>query len=523
MVLLFASQQDLNKQKMRLQKRRLLLAGLLLCYLHNHAQSANIITLTLNTKKTYQTIDNFAASDAWSCQFVGNWPSAKKNAIADWLFSMDTAANGAPKGIGLSMWRYNLGAGSTQQGDASGIGDEWKRAASFLEANGTYNFNNQAGQQWFLTAAKQRGVAKFLAFVNSPNVRFTKNNKAFAEKGISNLDSNQYKNVALDICKSLEGLRKNTGVTFDYISPVNEPQWDWSDDGQEGAPYTNKDVSALTKVLSNTLREQKLSTKILLGEAGLIAYLFMDYDKPGRGSQVRDFMDASSPLYVGNVKSVAPVISAHSYFTTSPYAMSIELRKQLTSKIDSVKGLSYWQSEYCILGDNNGEINGEKRDTGMTAALYLARVIHTDLAVANAAAWQWWLSVSPFDYKDGLIYIDQNKADGNYYDSKMLWAFGNYSRFVRPGMKRIELASSQTDSSLLASAYIDQKQKTIVVVVVNSGKEKRNINLQGLSGKSKKAQIETYTTDATRKLAKQTAVETVVIDPQSVATLVIHL
>lgn len=508
---------------MTLRKRTLLLAGSLLCYLHNNAQTAGDVTLSLNAKKTFQTIDNFAASDAWSCQFVGNWPAAKKNAIADWLFSMDTTSAGNPKGIGLSMWRYNLGAGSTQQGDASGIGDEWRRAASLLESNGTYNFNNQGGQQWFLTAAKQRGVSKFLAFVNSPNVQFTNNKRASAEKGLSNLDSSQYKNFASDICKSLEGLRKKIGVKFDYISPVNEPQWDWSDNGQEGTPYSNKEVAAITKVLGNTLKEQKLSTKILLAEAGLIAYLFTDYDKPGRGNQVYDFMNASSPLYLGNIKSVAPVMAAHSYFTTSPYSKSIELRQQLLHKVDSVKGLSYWQSEYCILGDNNGEIDGSKRDTGMKAALYIARVIHADLAIANAAAWQWWLSISPYDYKDGLIYIDQNKMDGNYYDSKMLWALGNYSRFIRPGMKRIELASSQTDDSLLASAYIDQRQKTIVAVVVNSGKEQRNLHLQGLTTKRKNTSIETYTTDASRKLDKQTQNGTVTIDPQSITTLVIHL
>ena len=62
-----------------------------------------------------QTIRNFSASDAWACQFVGNWPEAKKNAIADWLFSMDTLANGSPRGIGLSMWRYNIGAGTAAQ------------------------------------------------------------------------------------------------------------------------------------------------------------------------------------------------------------------------------------------------------------------------------------------------------------------------------------------------------------------------------------------------------------------------
>src|SRR5690349_7168247 len=109
------------------------------------AQSANApLTLTIDVNKTYQTIHNFSASDAWSCQFVGNWPDAKRNAMADWLFSMDTAANGNPRGIGLSMWRFNLGAGSSEQGSASGIRDEWRRAESFLEADGSYNWNKQA-------------------------------------------------------------------------------------------------------------------------------------------------------------------------------------------------------------------------------------------------------------------------------------------------------------------------------------------------------------------------------------------
>lgn len=59
-------------------------------------------------------------------------------------------------------------------------------------------------------------------------------------------------------------------------------------------------------------------------------------------------------------------------------------------------------------------MEGGKVDLGMDAALYMARVIHTDLTVANAAAWQWWLAVSPYDYKDGLIYVDKNKQTDKY-------------------------------------------------------------------------------------------------------------
>ena len=131
------------------------------------------ITVNIELLKTHQTINNFGASDAWSCQFIGKWPDEKRNKIADLLFSSDTLANGSPKGIALSIWRFNIGAGSTEQEAQSGIKDEWRRAESFLNTDGSYNWQKQTGQIWFLKAAKQRGVVQFLGFNNSPPVQFT--------------------------------------------------------------------------------------------------------------------------------------------------------------------------------------------------------------------------------------------------------------------------------------------------------------------------------------------------------------
>ena len=117
-----------------------------------------VINIDLNT--TYQTMEHFGASDAWSCQFVGNWPTEKKEAIADLLFSLDLDENEKPVGIGLSLWRFNIGAGSAEQGSLSGISDEWRRAESFLGSDGTYNWEKQKGQIWFAKAAKNRSVEK---------------------------------------------------------------------------------------------------------------------------------------------------------------------------------------------------------------------------------------------------------------------------------------------------------------------------------------------------------------------------
>ncbi len=74
-------------------------------------------------------------------------------------------ANGQPKGIGLSLWRFNVGAGSTEQGENSQIASPWMRAECFLNPDGTYNWNKQQGQRNFLKLAKERGVNKFSGFL----------------------------------------------------------------------------------------------------------------------------------------------------------------------------------------------------------------------------------------------------------------------------------------------------------------------------------------------------------------------
>src|SRR6187551_3750191 len=80
---------------------------------HNGNSLDNTVAININDRQ--QVIRNFGASDAWTCQFVGLWPDDKRNQIADWLFSKEVDGNGTPRGIGLSLWRFNIGAGSASQ------------------------------------------------------------------------------------------------------------------------------------------------------------------------------------------------------------------------------------------------------------------------------------------------------------------------------------------------------------------------------------------------------------------------
>ena len=95
---------------------------------------------TIQVKQPRQTIRHFGASDAWSMRFIGLWQNeVEQLKIADWLFSTANDAQGKPRGIGLSVWRFNLGAGSEEQGRESQI-NPGTRTECFLTKDG-FNYH----------------------------------------------------------------------------------------------------------------------------------------------------------------------------------------------------------------------------------------------------------------------------------------------------------------------------------------------------------------------------------------------
>ncbi|MCH7414361.1 hypothetical protein MM213_12755 [Belliella sp. R4-6] len=481
--------------------------------------------LDLNPHITYQIIDGFGASDAWRVQFVGkNWPLEKREQMADWLFSMDLDKKGNPKGIGLSLWRYYIGAGSTEQKDKSGIPSPWRRAESYLNSDGTYDWSKAEGQAWFLDAAKKRGVPKFLAFTIAPPVHFALNGLGYSipEDGRMNIIPGKLQDYAEFLTHVLAHF-DSLGHSFDYISPVNEPQWDWSKGSQEGTPATNEEVYLFVKYLSDAISKRKLNTKIVVGEAGSLEYLYEKKDKPAAGDQVDVFFKQTSPLSLVDFGQVEKLITGHSYFTTWPISKLIDTRKSLRDKLNEVDELRYWQSEFCILEESPEIGGGQKRDLGMATALYVARVIHADLSIANASSWQWWTALTTADFKDGLIYLDTGDdkdlfnedrliEDGDFHDSKLMWALGNYSRFIRPGMQRIQC--NLENSALEGTAYQDAEGEFVVVLINHTEIEER------LQIESSLTVQKLYVTDQNNNLTSSSLFDNQLnIPPRSIITL----
>ena len=491
--------------------------------------NAQALKVSLNTKETYQTIEGFGASDAWRCQFVGeNWPIKKRENIAELLFSKKKDNKGNPKGIGLSIWRFYIGAGTTEQGQNSNIKNEWRRSESFLDKKGNYDWSKQKGQQWFLRKAKKYGVDKFLAFSISSPVQWTKNGKGYNgnnKDGEINLRAEYFDDYAQFMVEFLKHFNSE-GIFFDYLSPINEPQWDWEKKTQEGTPATNSNILELSKLLNSKIEENNLSTKIVLGEAADLRWLYSDYGKPERGNQVNYFFNSKN-----KIENVKQTISGHSYFTTWPVDSLISVRKNLNKKLQEYN-LDYWQSEFCILENTDDIGGGWKRDLGMNTALYVARVMHADLTIANASSWQWWTALTNANFKDGLIYLDSGdkedlfnldrmKTDGNFHDSKLLWAFGNFSRFVRPEMKRVKIELKENSSlkeqykNLMLSAYIDQETSKLVIVAINYSNTNKTIDFSDYKIEAK------YETSKDKNLGYQKITnQKIILNGRTVNTLI---
>ena len=436
------------------------------------------VVFTIQSSRPCQTVRHFGASDAWSMQQIGMWRDEREQQqIADWLFSQETDDSGQPLGIALSLWRFNLGAGSAEQGDSSHI-NRGTRTECFLRPDGTYDFSRQAGQRKFLKMAKERNVPYFLAFLNSPPVYFTQNGLATntGRGGTLNLREECYGDFARFMASAIKVLETHDGIHFDYLCPVNEPDghWNWQGPKQEGSPATNRETARLVKMTAEELSRQGLSTQVMVNESSDLRCLLGIYKTTWeRGNTISTFFSVdSTTTYLGNTSGVAQCILGHSYWTNTPIPYMRKIRERLRDTLRRY-GAAFWQSELCIM-QNDEEIGGGNRyDFTMKTALYVARVMHHDLKFADAGSWSWWRACGG-DYKDGLIRMYPREQRAR--DSKLLWAMGNYSRFVRPGAVRYEVEGEEDPYGLMATAYLNNDGRW-VAVVINYGSEPREVEL----------------------------------------------
>ncbi len=451
-------------------------------------------TLTIDQETTHQTIESFGTSGAWWSQYVGLWDDKYQGTMRTNRQRIATLLYDPTYGIGLTNYRYNLGAGSAD----SGLGSYWdenRRAQSFEVAPGVYDWSKDEGAQWFVKEVTRLGCEEVVLFFNSPLERLTISGTAQVIKGENaNITPENYAEWAVYACDVTEYFLSQ-GVPVKFLSPINEPQWAW-DDGQEGCHYEPKDIAGVYLAFLEEMQKRP-------------ALAGVELSGPESGEWGGDTIKYVSAI-LGN-KTLSEHFSAvdcHSYWSNTQSKVSFKNWMNLQYPDVKIR-----MSEWCEM------VNGT--DLTMDSAIHLAQCVQEDLTVLDAVSWCTWVGVSPGGYRDGLIHATENGAgEKSIVPLKRLWAYGNYTRFVRPGFTRVDATGAKSAFPTAFRGERDGKQQ-LVIVLINEKYSSQTIRLEG--DFSAYTTMQVHETSTARDLARtySGAVKTEVVLPmQSVITIV---
>lgn len=489
-------------------------------FINNTVKSIDITgrETTVDENMQYQTMEGFGASAAWWSQDIGGWDNLDE--IIGLLYDKKD-------GIGLNIYRYNLGAGSE---DDSGIGD-WKRRAEDFLSEGS-DINDASTYDWSADVNARKALAsaqnansdlKVTLFSNSAPVSITDNGKAYCSNGASqNLSESNYQAYANYIVNCAEHFI-DEGYNVTCVSPINEPEWAWAADeggscSQEGCHW---DYSSALNFYNNYMvpalqNSSKLNCKTDLSvwESGQMNYSYSYTYTEGSGifsttktateyvwnNFLNNFFSSDSS-YSGansNIRSYCDSIDTHSYWVGAGDRATVaqQLAGSDYSSVSKVRCTEYCQMTndgntgvYDLIQTEESETGVTPKGLGIDYGIALADIIYQDLTVLNAVEWDWWTACSSGNYPDGLIYT--NSYDRNAVEtSKRLWCLGNYSKFIDEGAKRISVSTGSSMPSTVEQSAYKNPDGSIVIVFINKGE-----STQYTAFDSSYSAFETYVTD----------------------------
>ncbi len=435
--------------------------------------------LVIDPEAEYQSVTGFGASAAWWAQTV---PVGSQSAtdLAESLYSEE--------GIGLSIYRYNIGGGSWDYnayndhgaGDFVVFPEDRNTQSAFIAENydenlsakenfakaENYDFSKDENALEFMKlCATQQGstVERIILFANSPHYLLTVSGKTNGDYAYqSNLPEENYEAYCEYLIKYLDYVVNGLGLEVEAVSAINEPQHSWGgeDAPQEGCHYEPEELAAFYDKFYGYLKEfnaaNGTNVKMDVFESG-------NYDVYKAKGRVMEYLYAMSKYdYFDEIDT----ISVHSYGSPT----SVEARESFIYMLRNLYGdkINVEMSEICDMTAG--------LDAGMNSALWLSEVMNKDFVNLGARAWCWWMATSCDDYNDGIVTWMWNSEDGEVTPTKRYWVMGNYSKFLDTGDKRIEGYVSKASDGVFATVF-KKADGRIVVVLTNAGDSATDINL----------------------------------------------
>lgn len=455
---------------------------------------------------TGREVTGFGTSACWWAQMIDD--AGTRSYLARELFSKE--------GLGLNVYRYNVGGGFDPAKNR--VGSRSRRTESFYYYNESagrfeYDFSRDANAQAMLFEALSYGcVDTVVLFANSPHYSMTVNGETIGSEagGVTNLDETRYGDF-VDYFLTITEYFLSRGVPVKYISPVNEPQWDWGGERvtQEGCHYSPEQVVRLMELFARGIAERGLPVRLQAPESGQIG----DHDLP--------YTDAL--LESETAMSAIGSLAYHSYWTDNDVRNKIEFGARRSGRLSR---LSVDMTEWCELPCSHDVDDIE-------AGLIMARVIANDFDLEQCSSWSNWVAVNETwkdsrgrRISDGLFYLPDNDYKTPVKTVRYS-AFAHFSKFVPRGSKILTAFANVTEVEtgegvnyypLSLAAFRTPDRKTVIVMV--NEKEEKRVELPPAIASG----MEVYTTDSGRRLEKTYAgrfARQLTLPEKSITTVVI--
>ncbi|PQE09284.1 glycoside hydrolase family 30 protein [Rutstroemia sp. NJR-2017a BVV2] len=417
--------------------------------------AARATTVTVNLGETHQTMDGFGFSEAFGrAANLYNLPSAQRSHALDLLFSPTV-------GAGFTILRNRIGSG--------GSGDSIEPTApSSPSATPKYTWDHSEGYQvWLSQQAKNLyNVTRFYANAWSAPGFMKTNGKdtnggylcgVTGEKCSSGDWRQAYANFLVQYIKNYA----SEGITITELGFLNEPDYviifvlsrylTLFSTSYSSMQSSGTQAADFIKILHPTLASAGLSVGINC------------CDMVGWNDQVT----ATVQLIAAGVENMISRITSHGYSSDPKSPMDTKRPTWMTE----IETTDAWNANWYQSG---------AKSEGFT----WAQLIYTAVVKANVSAYFYWEGIEITTNNAGLIQISGTTVN----PSARLWAYGQWSRSVRPGAVRV--GTSGAPSSVLTSAF-KNTDGSVSVQMLNTGSTSQSVSIAitGFTASTVKAYI----------------------------------
>ncbi|MBE6846903.1 MAG: alpha-L-arabinofuranosidase [Ruminococcus sp.] len=360
-------------------------------------------------------------------------------------------------GLRLNIARFNIGGGDDpSHTHITRTDSNMPGYTVYRNGSVTYDWNADHNQRNVLLKAIAAAGDDMIVemFSNSPPYYMTESGCSSGgnDPSVNNLKADYFDDFAAYLAEVSAHYQNEWGVKIQSIDAMNEPYtnyWSAYSPKQEGCHFDQ----------GNTQTTIILELKKAMEAKGLGDVILCGTDETSIDTQISSYNALSA-----EAKAALQRIDTHTY--------SGSKRSQLKDLAVS-EGKNLWMSEVdggSTAGTNAGE---------MGAALWLANRITLDVNELNASAWIMWQvidnHISAAGY-NGNKDSGMPNLNGGYWGvavadhdndtiilTKKYYAFGQYSRYIRPGMTMLKSSGSTV------AAYDAEKEQLVIVAVNTAG------------------------------------------------------